>query len=128
MLVEFTEKYGGGSRWVNPQYVVTVEQVMEDAMKKYDAESVYDEQIQPLMAEIIEICKQHEIPMLATFQLNNEGSDPGGSGSDLWCSTLLARFEHGNNSRLLRGHQAMSRGDSFAFSMMIPKTKTGEAK
>ncbi len=31
MLVEFTTKYGGESRWVNPEYVVTVEQIAEDA-------------------------------------------------------------------------------------------------
>lgn len=33
-----------------------------------DKEKVYDEQIFPLMAKIIEVCKAHEIPMAATFQ------------------------------------------------------------
>ena len=31
-------------------------------------EKVYDEQIAPLMAQIIEICKREEIPMFADFQ------------------------------------------------------------
>lgn len=32
-----------------------------------DNEVVYDEQIHPLMAQIIAICKEHGIPMLASF-------------------------------------------------------------
>ena len=33
----------------------------------FDLESVYDEQIAPLMAQIIAICKEHRLPMLAVF-------------------------------------------------------------
>lgn len=32
-----------------------------------DNETVYDEQISPLMAQIIKICKDNKIPMFATF-------------------------------------------------------------
>lgn len=32
-------------------------------------EQVYDDRISPLMAQIIEICKEHKIAMLATFSL-----------------------------------------------------------
>lgn len=35
--------------------------------KPYDKEQVYDEQIAPLMAQIIEICRAHQIPILASF-------------------------------------------------------------
>lgn len=35
--------------------------------KPYDKEAVYDEQIAPLMERIIAICREHEIPTLATF-------------------------------------------------------------
>lgn len=38
-----------------------------------DNESVYDEQIAPLMAKIIAICKQYKIPMLATFNFAPNG-------------------------------------------------------
>jgi hypothetical protein len=34
-------------------------------------EIIYDEQIAPLMAQIIEICKQNEIPMFAEFQYSD---------------------------------------------------------
>jgi hypothetical protein len=34
-------------------------------------EQIYDEQISPLMQQIIEICKEHEIPVFADFQFGN---------------------------------------------------------
>ena len=41
-------------------------------MKIYDKESVYDEQISPLMTQIIAICKEHQLPMVADFQYSND--------------------------------------------------------
>lgn len=35
--------------------------------RNWDKEKLYDEEIQPLMAQIIAICKAHEIPFLAAF-------------------------------------------------------------
>jgi hypothetical protein len=44
-------------------------------------EEVYDAQINPLMAQIIAICKEHKIPVLASFTLDlDEG---------LQCTTSL---------------------------------------
>lgn len=42
-------------------------------------EQVYDEQVNPLMAEVISICKEHEIAFLASFAL---GFDPDGDDPD----------------------------------------------
>ncbi|EAM3159465.1 hypothetical protein NJB71_001253 [Salmonella enterica] len=33
----------------------------------YNLESVYDEKINPLMQQIIAICKEHHMPMVASF-------------------------------------------------------------
>lgn len=33
-----------------------------------DKEAVYDEQIAPLMAQLLEICRREKIPMFASFQ------------------------------------------------------------
>lgn len=33
-----------------------------------DNEAIYDEQIAPLMAQILEICTAHKIPMVAAFE------------------------------------------------------------
>ena len=52
-------------------------------------EAIYDEQINPLMAEIISICVAHDIPLVASFQIND---DRGASDEDpLMCSTILLK-------------------------------------
>jgi hypothetical protein len=49
-------------------------------MMSDNREKIYDEQIAPLMTEIIKIAKQHDIPMVASFQLDDV---------DLLCSTVI---------------------------------------
>lgn len=50
----------------------------------WDKESVYDEQISPLMTQIIALCKEHEIPMVMQFQIaDREDEGP------LFCTTAL---------------------------------------
>ena len=39
----------------------------EPKQATWDLEAVYDSEIAPLMTKIIAICKEHEMPMLATF-------------------------------------------------------------
>lgn len=50
-------------------------------------EATYDEQIAPLMDQIIALCKMHGIGMMATFAIHG----PGGVGSEgeLYCTTHL---------------------------------------
>lgn len=50
-----------------------------------DNEAVYDEQIHPLMAQIIAICKEHNIPMAATFQYGPADED----GNAPFCTTVI---------------------------------------
>jgi hypothetical protein len=44
----------------------------------FDLEAVYDEQIAPLMARIIEVCQANNIPMLASFAYSYDGSNDYG--------------------------------------------------
>lgn len=53
--------------------------------ESFDLESVYDEQIAPLMTKIIEICHAHKLPMFATFLYLNDLE----SGDDGLCTTNL---------------------------------------
>jgi hypothetical protein len=39
----------------------------------FDLEQVYDEKINPLMAQIITICKDNDLPFVASFQMNSDG-------------------------------------------------------
>lgn len=60
----------------------------DDNVEHYDAEAVYDEQISPLMTQIIAICKEHKIPMIASFAYqHNEESGIG------HCATCLNNFD-----------------------------------
>lgn len=57
---------------------------MTNQLEYYDLEHVYDEQISPLMKQIIDICKAHRLPMIASFAFKN--CEEKGAGD---CSTLL---------------------------------------
>lgn len=57
-------------------------------MKKgYDKEAIYDEQIQALTEQIINICKREEIPMIASVYLVSE--DIHLNRKPLFCTTAL---------------------------------------
>jgi hypothetical protein len=51
----------------------------------FDVEAAYDEHIHPLMAQIIALCKEHGIPMLASFQLTGKQAE----SAEMMCSTAL---------------------------------------
>lgn len=61
-------------------------------------EQIYDEQINPLMAQIIALCKEHNIPFLASFQLTSE-DDP------LMCTSYW--FPDGTTERLKEAANAI---------------------
>jgi hypothetical protein len=48
-----------------------------------DKEQIYDEKINHLMAEIISVCKEHKISMVASFAI------PSNDDPDLFCSTSV---------------------------------------
>ena len=53
-------------------------------------EAVYDNQISPLMAQIIALCEEHRINMIADFCLGPEADeDADNFGVDVWCTTYL---------------------------------------
>lgn len=72
-----------------------------------DNESVYDEKISPLMAQIIAICKEHSIPLVATFEFA-EGST---------CDTVL--LPEGCSERLTAAAKLIRhREPLYAFTIM----------
>ncbi len=53
-------------------------------------EQIYDAQISPLMRQVIAICKEHGIAMMASFSIGHDGEGPNGEDcSNLTCNTLL---------------------------------------
>ena len=57
-------------------------------MSKFDLESVYDNEISPLVAEIIRICKRAGMPMLTSF-CYAAGRNEDDPGSVNFCTTYL---------------------------------------
>jgi len=70
-------------------------------MEQWTKEDVYDEQIAPLMTQIIAICKEHRIPLVAQFNYAAEEDGP------LLCTTIipasaLDRDDDGQSQRMAR--------------------------
>jgi hypothetical protein len=58
----------------------------------WDKEAVYDAEISPLMSRIIAICKEHEIPCVASFQyVDDVERGPG------HCTTALVNEARGDS-------------------------------
>ncbi len=55
-----------------------------------ERERIYDEEIKPLMGRIIELCKAHKIPMLATFHIVDAADGTPDGKEAVMCSTVLA--------------------------------------
>jgi hypothetical protein len=78
-----------------------------------DREPIYDAQIAPLMTQIIAICKEHGIPMAATFRLND--GEPGAEeddvedGGPLRCTTFIP-VEGVQDERLEAVYKVLYRG------------------
>ena len=55
----------------------------------YDKEKVYDEEIAPLMSQIIEICKREKLHMAAQYYLKQERNDAEFENHAMYCTTVL---------------------------------------
>lgn len=79
----------------------------------YNLESVYDEKISPLMRQIIDICKEHNMPMVASFAYEN--SEENGIG----CCTTTLTFE-GRHIKAFAAARSIIRGNPLlsAFTIM----------
>jgi len=65
-------------------------------MENFDLEQVYDEQIAPLVAQIIEICKEHKMPFGAQFMYAHTDDE-----GEQVCSTFMDfRKERGENEHM----------------------------
>jgi hypothetical protein len=55
----------------------------------YDLEAIYDEQIYPLMEQIITICQEHRIPLVCSFQYGTHDANTDDEDRGL-CTTYSA--------------------------------------
>jgi hypothetical protein len=54
----------------------------------YDKEDIYDNEIAPLMKQILAICKREDLPMIAQFYLK-EKRDEDEDENPMFCSSVI---------------------------------------
>lgn len=82
-------------------------------------EQTYDERIDPLMKQIIAICKEAQLPMVATFQIY----DPEIGEESLYCTTSLL-FDRGDD-RMQRCDQAVRPSKTVALAETVETKPDG---
>lgn len=95
-----------------------------------DNEAIYDQEIAPLMSQIIDICKKHQIPMFATFEYA-PGSfcdtflpDETGKNSITFQMIIWAARSRGNGDRLIQGmmsHAKKHGNESVFLGILLEK-------
>jgi hypothetical protein len=78
-------------------------------------EQIYDAQVAPMMAQIIAICKENKIAMLADFALDD----------DLKCMTALLSEEFAPSENQLKALQLLSPRRSFVMAETIETKPDG---
>ncbi len=87
--------------------------------ERFDKEAVYDEQIFPLMGEIIAICQKHEIPMVASFFLREDDEE---GEENLYCTSALTAYPHAPRN-LKRAVLALQAPEVLAFAITVTKAE-----
>ena len=85
-------------------------------MEIFDKEDVYDDQISPLMREIINICNEHGIPMIASFTY--EVCEDRGPCR---CTTLINNIEGRNDKAYREAHKLIVNGGHQTFAITVSK-------
>lgn len=102
---------------------------------KHHTEQIYDAEMAPLVAKLIEISKREKIPLLVSAGLLLDGEDPGGC-----CTLLVYGNKEGQDRRLLgqenrlnlalgviRGHNGFDRAAGLMISRFHPDAPTPPA-
>lgn len=87
------------------------EPVQMDQDNRGPRERAYDDLISPLMAQIIEVCKDHDIPVASQFEL-----DAGDDGEPIYCTTLITKPEHSEHIRRIAS-EMKPKPQLFAFTI-----------
>lgn len=80
----------------------------------YDLEQVYDDEISPLMAQIIEICKRENMPMVASFQYARDEDHV-----DDCCTSLINGLDGRYSRSFDHAHALIQRGLSEGESVKV---------
>ena len=85
-------------------------------MEEYHLEDIYDEQVSPLMKQIIAICKEHKLPMLATFAFENCEERP-----EHLCTTNLF-FDNRTPNKLKDANRTVRSNGHVTMAIVVGKS------
>lgn len=118
----------GRKRNFSLMHLVTRVHWENNRSKTMNKEQVYDTSISPLMLQIIEICKDKGIAMMASFDIAHHGEGPNGEDcSGLVCSTLLPDGDGEPNQVFMQANTLIRRAGRPA-PMMITTTQADGSK
>jgi hypothetical protein len=94
----------------------------QDDDERGPRERIYDEEFAPLVGRLIELSKRHRIPMVASFELDDD-EDNG----PMLCTTAI--LEKGDDERLWKARRAIYPEPQFAAFTIFTKAPTeGEGR
>jgi hypothetical protein len=76
-------------------------------------EEIYDEQIFPLMRQIIDICKKNKIALISSFHLDE----------DLSCTTALLTDEYDPTEKQIKAYDVLKPKEKFSSFHIIKEIK-----
>ncbi|WP_258229837.1 hypothetical protein [Pseudomonas putida] len=83
-------------------------------------EEIYDSRISPLMQNIIGVCREHGISMIASFNITHDGEGPNGEDcSRLTCTSHLPDGEGAFDERFSKAAVAIQRSAPHHIGMNI---------
>lgn len=91
--------------------------------ESWDLEQVYDEKIAPLMTQIIAICKEHRIPVVASFAYARNADED----DTALCTTVLP-FEGREVDSFVEAARAVYRRRSGIVALTITSGPAGDGK
>ena len=79
-------------------------------------EDIYDEKVSPLVKQIIEICKEHDMPCLLSFACPD---DEDGESSLMCTTAILEDHRIGAKRKLREALKLLLSDDSFSFAITV---------
>jgi hypothetical protein len=89
-------------------------------------EQIYDAKISPLLQQIIAVCRENGIAMMASFDIAHDGEGPNGEDcSRLTCNTLLPDADGQHNPLFVHANAHISRNGRPAPMMITTSREDG---
>ncbi len=78
-----------------------------------EKEKIYDDQIYPLMDEIIRICREHRIAFIFDVALGYASEEDAAAGAQLKCTSCLLEDDCEPDAEMLRAMKCIQPRQSF---------------